>query len=146
MRVEFRITSGARAGHVETFDKSLITIGRHPSNDLKFDIERDTDVSSKHAEIHIAGNVVTLVDLNSTNGTFVNGRQIEGQRTIGGGDVLGFGESGPRVEVSGIPKAGPARRDTTARIAEAVEKQTGSMRKMIGGLAVLVVAGVGIAF
>jgi S1-C subfamily serine protease len=146
MRVEFRITSGARAGHAESFDKSLITIGRHPSNDLKFDVDKDTDVSSKHAEIHIAGNVVTLVDLNSTNGTFVNGQQIAGQRTIGGGDVLGFGESGPRVEVSGIPKAGPARRDTTARIAEAVEKQTGSMRKMIGGLAVLVVAGVAIAF
>ena len=51
MRVELRITRGSRAGQRELFDKSVISIGRHPLNDLRFDPERDPDASSRHAEI-----------------------------------------------------------------------------------------------
>ena len=69
MRVELRITSGSRAGQREIFEKSVIAIGRHPMNDLRFDIDKDPDVSSKHAEIRVVGETVTLKDLESTNGT-----------------------------------------------------------------------------
>ena len=51
MAVEFRITRGARAGARERFDKTIVAIGRHPINDLRFDAERDLDVSSRHAEL-----------------------------------------------------------------------------------------------
>jgi S1-C subfamily serine protease len=148
MRVEFRITSGSRAGQREGFDKDLIKIGRLASNDLKFHPENDPDVSSNHAEIRIAGNTATLRDLGSTNGTFVNGQRVQGERGLGNGDVISFGESGPKVEVIAPELARPSapRRDTSMRIAEAVEAQTGMMKKMIGGLAVLVVVGVGVAF
>jgi S1-C subfamily serine protease len=151
MRVEFNIKSGARAGQRQGFDQAVITIGRHPSCDLKFDAEKDTDVSTRHAELHISGTSATLKDLNSTNGTFVNGVRVQGDRGIGNGDVVSFGEQGPKVEViapelarPGAPS--PTKRDTQARIAEAVEAQTGMMKKMIGALAVLVVVGVSIAF
>ena len=45
MKCEFRIVSGGRAGHREVFDKSYIGCGRHPLSDLRFDAEKDLDVS-----------------------------------------------------------------------------------------------------
>ncbi|HEV8409733.1 MAG TPA: trypsin-like peptidase domain-containing protein [Gemmatimonadaceae bacterium] len=172
MRVELRITSGSRAGQRELFDKSVISIGRHPLNDLRFDPERDPDASSKHAEIRILGERATLHDLDSTNGTFVNGHRIAGERALFDGDLISFGREGPAVEFhavaaaapaktrvsgAGAPVAAPAgeaapprpsapRRDTTARIAEAVNEQTGTLRKMVIGLGVLVIAGAGGAY
>lgn len=171
MAVEFRIRSGARAGQREAFDQALITIGRHPQNDLRFDVEKDADVSSRHAEVRVAGNTVTLRDLGSTNGTFVNGQRLTGDQFLADGDVIAFGAEGPQVTFAragaGAPAAtrlgqvspaagtpavpggtggGAPRRDTTVRIAEAVEAQTGRLRLMIAALAVLVVGGVGLAY
>lgn len=158
MPVQFRIASGARAGQSESFDKGTITIGRHPSNDFRFDAERDTDVSARHAEVRFTGGVATIRDVGSTNGTFVNGDLVAGEQTLADGDIISFGTEGPRVEfMSGSGVAGgagpgaaaggrPARRDTTARIAEAVEAQTGKLRTMIGALAGVVIVGVGIAY
>jgi S1-C subfamily serine protease len=148
MRIEFSIKSGSRSGQRQGFDKNVITIGRHPSCDFKFDAEKDADVSTRHAEIHISGATATLKDLNSTNGTFVNGQRVQGDRALGNGDVIAFGEQGPQVELIASELARPSapKRDTSMRIAEAVEAQTGMMKKMIGGLAALVVVGVGVAF
>jgi S1-C subfamily serine protease len=170
MRVELRITSGSRAGQRELFDKSVISIGRHPINDLRFDPERDPDASSKHAEIRILGEKATLHDLDSTNGTFVNGQRISGERALFEGDLMSFGREGPAVEFhesktmgaapadkprassSNAPAAdAPARpstprRDTTARIADAVQAQTGTLRKMVMGLGVLVIVGAGLGY
>jgi S1-C subfamily serine protease len=167
MRVELRITSGSRAGQRELFDKSVISIGRHPLNDLRFDPERDPDASSKHAEIRVLGEQATVHDLGSTNGTFVNGQRIAGARALSNGDLISFGREGPQVEfhaVTAAPSgaagtanwaesrksgaiAGTApRRDTVARIADAVQEQTGTLRKMVMGLGALVVVGVGAAY
>ena len=181
MRVELRITSGSRAGQRELFDKSVISIGRHPLNDLRFDPERDPDASSRHAEIRILGDKATLYDLNSTNGTFVNGQRIADARALFDGDLMSFGREGPAVEFHAVTAVGatdgtrasggaaaaapaaavpsapsapaasaasaaPPRRDTGARIADAVHAQTGTLRKMVIGLGVLVVIGAGTAY
>ncbi len=171
MRVELRITSGSRAGQRELFDKSVISIGRHPLNDLRFDPERDPDASSRHAEIRILGDKATLHDLDSTNGTFVNGQRVAGERALFDGDLMAFGREGPAVEfhavaavpapdktrVGGSDAPAPAapvasarpsapRRDTTARIADAVQEQTGTLRKLVIALGVIVVLGAGAAY
>jgi S1-C subfamily serine protease len=177
MRVELRITSGSRAGQREEFEKSVISIGRNPINDFRFHPELDPDVSSKHAEIRVLDSKVTLFDLGSTNGTFVNGQRIEGSRALFDGDLIGFGGDGPKVEfhtlgepartrvstpdgglqsVHGAPyaPAAPAapvrpsapRRDTNMRIADAVKAQTGTMRKVIITLGVLVIVVAGAAY
>ena len=174
MRVEFRVTGGSRAGQREVFEKSVVTIGRHPMNDFRFDINNDPDVSSRHAEVRIVGSVVTLRDLDSTNGTFVNGKRIAREHQLSEGDVVAFGASGPTMEYHQAPEGTPLtpgrrtaamvtgerppqapppaipgerpRRDTTARIAEAVEAQTGRLRTMIVALGALVVVGVGLAY
>lgn len=157
MAVELRITRGARAGARERFEKSIVAIGRHPINDLRFDAERDLDVSSRHAELRILGDRHLLVDLGSTNGTFVNGQPLDGERALFDGDVITFGNDGPQVEFRVITEtagAAPAvaattlkpagasnKPNTEVRIAMAVEKQTGALKRLVLGLAAVVIVG-----
>lgn len=98
MKCEFRILSGGRAGHREVFDKSYIGCGRHPLSDLRFDAEKDLDVSTRHAAVSLNGDRFVLRDLSSRNGTFVNGRKIDADCELSDGDVLRFGVQGPEVE------------------------------------------------
>lgn len=97
MAIEFRITRGARAGARERFEKSVITIGRHPMNDLRFDAAKDLDVSSRHAELRVLDTRYILRDIGSTNGTFVNGEPLVGERELRQGDILSFGADGPQA-------------------------------------------------
>ena len=97
MKCELRIISGARAGHREVFDKSYIGIGRHPLSDVRFDAERDLDASTRHAAIVRTGATWVLRDLGSTNGTFVNGEKLSGERPLHDGDTVRFGVHGPDV-------------------------------------------------
>lgn len=156
MPIELRITSGARSGARETFSKSIITIGRHPMNDLRLDTEKDLDVSSRHAEIRLVGGTAILRDVGSSNGTKVNGQPLVGERALFEGDVIALGGAhGASLEyhvvdaaAASAPAAPPPsanvgptpatesppakpRRDTMARIAEAVELQTGSLRRIL---------------
>ena len=67
------INSGA-AGAVEyELKPGLNTFGRGFNNDFRLD---DPSVSAVHAEITVEANCVTVKDLRSTNGTFVNRSQI----------------------------------------------------------------------
>jgi len=95
---QFRFLSGARAGEVATFRKAYIGLGRHPLSDVRFDAERDLDVSSRHAAIVRHGATFRVRDLGSKNGTFVNGERITGDVVLQDGDVIGFGPQGPSVE------------------------------------------------
>jgi pSer/pThr/pTyr-binding forkhead associated (FHA) protein len=54
-------------------DKSEITIGRDPGNDIQID---NLAVSQAHAKIVKGPDYYLLEDLNSTNSTFVNGKKI----------------------------------------------------------------------
>ena len=102
MKAQFKFLSGARAGQVEAFRKGYIGIGRHPLSDVRFDAERDLDVSSRHAAIVRKTEGFVLQDLGSRNGTFVNGKQISGDLLLTDGDVIGFGANGPSVEFAVI--------------------------------------------
>lgn len=172
MAIELRITGGARAGARERFDKSVVSIGRHPLSDLRFDANKDLDVSTRHAEIRSVDERHVLHDLGSTNGTFVNGARIAGERALAEGDTLRFGADGPTVTfhvaevitaprprtprrgaepvpASGSERAASAaapRRPTEVRIAEAVERHTGRLRRTVIALGAVVVVGLGFAF
>ena len=99
MTIELRILSGSRTGQRERFDKSPVTIGRHPLSDLKLDPDVDLDVSARHAELREWNGGWTVVDQGSTNGTFVNGVRILGQRRLVDGDTVSLGETGPQLAV-----------------------------------------------
>lgn len=98
MKAQFRFLSGARAGQVEAFRKAYVGLGRHPLSDVRFDAERDLDVSSRHAAIVRKAEGFVVQDLGSRNGTFVNGKRITGDTPLQDGDVIGFGANGPALE------------------------------------------------
>ncbi len=64
-----------------------VLIGRDPQNDVVLD---DRRVSRKHAEIRLRLGRYTLYDLQSTNGTYVNGRRVA-ERVLDDGDQISVG-------------------------------------------------------
>jgi adenylate cyclase len=66
----------------------MLTVGRAVTSDVPV---YDPTVSRNHAEIHGTEQVVTVKDLGSSNGTFVNGNRIS-EETICHGDVVTFGK------------------------------------------------------
>lgn len=78
-------------GNEFVFDilEERLSIGREASNDIVID---NTFISSFHAEfIRQADGSYEIVDLKSSNGTFVNGRRVERFR-VKGGDRIMFGQ------------------------------------------------------
>jgi S1-C subfamily serine protease len=98
VKAQFKFLSGARAGQIDAFRKGYIGLGRHPLSDVRFDAERDLDVSSRHAAIVRKSEGFVIQDLGSRNGTFVNGKRVTGDTLLHNGDVIGFGANGPALE------------------------------------------------
>jgi Protein of unknown function (DUF3662)/FHA domain len=73
-----------------------LTIGRLPESAV---MVTDPNASRRHAEIRRAGNDVVVVDLNSTNGTRVNGANIR-ERKLADGDQIVIGTTVLRFETS----------------------------------------------
>lgn len=80
---------GPSLGRRYVLDRTFINIGRESTNDVVLD--RDS-VSRRHARIALRNGERVLVDLGSTNGTYVNDRQIEEHR-LRSGDQLKVGNS-----------------------------------------------------
>jgi pSer/pThr/pTyr-binding forkhead associated (FHA) protein len=81
------IVEGDGAGRQTPLDGS-IEIGREASTGLALD---DEQASRRHARVTAAGGHALVEDLGSTNGTYVNGQPIEGERTLRPGDRLRVG-------------------------------------------------------
>ena len=73
-------------------------MGRNPVSEYVVDSEQDRMVSGAHAVIIRDGTDYVLSDLDSTNGTFLNGKRLVKQRQVlGHGDEIRLGEDGPRL-------------------------------------------------
>ena len=91
--------------------KDRTTLGRRPYNDIVID---NLAVSGEHAVLQLTGNEVYLEDLNSTNGTYVNGKAVKKQ-LLQNNDTVEIGKykikyvneaAGPSFEKTMIIKAG----------------------------------------
>ena len=91
--------------------KDRTTLGRRPYNDIVID---NLAVSGEHAVLQMTGNEVYLEDLNSTNGTYVNGKAVKKQ-LLQNNDTVEIGKykikyinevAGPTFEKTMIMKAG----------------------------------------
>jgi transcriptional regulator with GAF, ATPase, and Fis domain len=65
-----------------------VLIGRSPRADLRL---QDSGVSRRHALLQVTGPVVTVADMDSQNGTLVNGERVVGARPLVSGDVVTLG-------------------------------------------------------
>lgn len=88
LRVEV-VNSRGELERRPVFSKREVVIGRKASNDL---VLPDSGVSGTHARLLVTGGALTLLDLGSTNGTFVNRERLEGPRTVGESDEVQMGE------------------------------------------------------
>src|SRR3954465_6682534 len=91
--------------------KDRTTLGRRPYNDIVID---NLAVSGEHAVLQMSGNEVYLEDLNSTNGTYINGKAVKKQ-LLANNDTIEIGKykikyvnevAGPTFEKTMILKAG----------------------------------------
>jgi FHA domain len=101
MRLIF--TSGPREGQSVDIDRPRLTIGRVDEADVQVP---DFKVSREHAVIERDnGGRVVLRDLDSRNGTFVDGVRLQEPRILSGGEELRFGDGLLRVEAPPTPVA-----------------------------------------
>jgi pSer/pThr/pTyr-binding forkhead associated (FHA) protein len=139
-----------------TLDKERITIGRRPSNDIHID---NLAISGEHAVIKMIGRDAFLEDLDSTNGTHVNGSPVQ-QHILQHNDVIALGKYQlryisdaavattsaaipPTAKASSVGPAKPAEVPATAMAAEtkavpqprakAAEPQNFARIQMLGG-------------
>jgi len=84
-------------GTERELDSSAVTLGRSSENDLV--LEADEFASVQHARIEPRRDGVWLEDLESTNGTFVNGVKVTRPLKLASGDVIRVGETDLRYEL-----------------------------------------------
>ncbi len=80
--------------------QAVVNVGRGATNDLI--INNDT-VSSHHARLAYNLSQWWLQDLNSTNGTYINGQRLITSTVLTTGDMIGFGEVNLMVSIGVDP-------------------------------------------
>ncbi len=83
-------------GTTYELDSTALTVGRGGQNDVP--IEADEFASARHARFEPRRDGVWVQDRGSTNGTFVNGTQLERPRRLAPGDVVRVGETDLRYD------------------------------------------------
>ncbi len=90
-----RVCTGLEEGEVyPLFENREITIGRSPTNNI---FVRDKNVSRVHCQIVVTEDGPILTDLQSTNGTYVNGERAT-EQPLHVGDEVRVGTTLLRVE------------------------------------------------
>jgi S1-C subfamily serine protease len=107
VNAEIHVLTGARTGLVSRLVREGVLIGRHPECALQLHPTLDLEVSTRHAEIVRSGDRWFIRDLDSRNGTFVNGRRISGETLLWKGDRVLLGMTGPTLEfhLPGLPRS-----------------------------------------
>jgi hypothetical protein len=97
--------SGAGLEVGETVDLfGGLTVGRSPEADLRIE---DRYASGVHCRVYTRGNAYVLEDMNSTNGTFLNGAQLNGEAELSDLDEIAIGDTTFRFELAvGDPDRG----------------------------------------
>src|SRR5205809_1668066 len=85
----FLVRSGGLAGQRLSVETPVVNIGRADYNDL---VVPDPSVSTSHAKLQRREGVWVLADLDSTNGTFVDGEQVKGEAPLAPGATVRLGD------------------------------------------------------
>ncbi len=88
------VLSAGMTGRTQELKVEKTTIGRVEDNTFQI---AEPSVSSHHCEVLLRGNDVVVRDLNSTNGTFINGEKVT-ESAIKPGQILRLGQIEMRLE------------------------------------------------
>jgi len=89
MQVQLIVANKNQNGQVIPIDVPAFRIGRAEDCHLRSDSSR---VSAQHCVIHSHNNTVTVLDLGSESGTYVNGERITFPQTLKDGDEITVGK------------------------------------------------------
>jgi signal transduction histidine kinase len=149
------VIQGADQGKRFEFLSSPVALGRDNSNAVRL---HDTEVSRRHAELRLDGKGYRIVDLNSANGTLVNGQPIDhtalnsGDRVQVGQTLMLFqaGDDGSRRDLAArvdlLTKSSPDDRsailrsipsDEGSRVLKAPDVAAGWLRERLMNLSVM---------
>ena len=106
------ITDEGGARRTLDFSKPELTVGRVQGNDI---VLSKRNVSKQHARLTLNGEHAVVVDLNSTNGTWVNGRKITTPQSLKHGDKIYIADFIITVEPS---DDGSERASSAPRVSE----------------------------
>jgi pSer/pThr/pTyr-binding forkhead associated (FHA) protein len=95
------VLSAGMTGRTLELKVDKTTIGRVEDNSFQI---AEASVSSHHCEVLLRGEEVVVKDLNSTNGTFINGEKIS-ESVLKPGQTLRLGQVDLRLEADGVPSA-----------------------------------------
>lgn len=137
--------------------EGVTTIGRTTDNDVAF--PDDSNVSRHHAEIEFRDGAFCLIDLQSSNGTSLNGEQLSGDTFLKPGDKIVLGgtselavevpDANPEGENGGTaaPPVGDAARQASSLAASEAAPGSGSrtMLMVAGGAVLIALVVVGVA-
>lgn len=96
------LSAGSNGRSYELVDKT--TIGRVDDNSFQI---AEPSVSSHHCEVLLRGSDVVVKDLNSTNGTFINGEKIS-ESVLKPGQTLRLGQIELQLLTEGMPVPPPS--------------------------------------
>ena len=98
------VLTQSMAGRSCDLAAEVTTVGRVEDNAFQI---AEPSVSSRHCEILLRGEEIVVKDLNSTNGTFINGEKIS-EGVLKPGQTLRLGNVELKLDVPGAPTAQPA--------------------------------------
>jgi pSer/pThr/pTyr-binding forkhead associated (FHA) protein len=102
--------TGALKGQRFAVRTPVVNIGRADYNDI---VLADESVSTAHAKLQRREGIWILVDLDSTNGSFVDGERIAGESPVPPGATLRLGDISlsfePTDDAAGVQKGGATR-------------------------------------
>jgi pSer/pThr/pTyr-binding forkhead associated (FHA) protein len=98
------VLSAGMTGRTHELKVDKTTIGRVDDNAFQI---MEPSVSSHHCEVLLRGKDVVIKDLNSTNGTFINGEKVS-ESAIKPGQILRLGQIEIRLETD-TPAGGPKK-------------------------------------
>jgi pSer/pThr/pTyr-binding forkhead associated (FHA) protein len=100
MNYVLQVVRGRSASTTLKLADGVTSIGRHDDCLIRI---KSSQVSRRHCEVFEASDKLTIRDLGSSNGTFVNGKKVSGQQVLKHGDELTVGGVTLRVTKLGQP-------------------------------------------
>lgn len=147
MTLGLEILTGARAGRTARFREPPVTLGRHPDCHLQLGPDEDLAVSARHARLDRDEGGWFVRDLDSRNGTLVEGERVHSDRYLRDGDRLELGPGGPEIRIhleagSTETEEAPVRLTPTRRLRRDLARKLRGWKAAAALLATLLLAAV----